>query len=95
LVQLELAFLEDIFYKKCDDEEQEITNSKLAKKRTMKKGDAPPANLLLNEKINAKMFQAKLKRQGIELSLWEVFTLFEYLNTVIAKQNFYEPLRYH
>ena len=49
----------------------------------------------MNEKINAKMFQAKLKRQGIELSLWEVFTLFEYLNTVIAKQNFYEPLRYH
>jgi hypothetical protein len=40
LVQLELAFLEDIFYKKCDDEEQEITNSKLAKKRTMKKGDS-------------------------------------------------------
>jgi hypothetical protein len=56
LVHLELAFLEDIFYKKCDDEEEEILKSKSAKKRTLKKTDAPPANLLLNEKINAKMF---------------------------------------
>jgi hypothetical protein len=27
--------------------------------------------------------------------LWEIFTLFEYLNTVVAKQVFYEPQRYH
>jgi hypothetical protein len=56
LIHLELAFLEDIFYKKCDDEEEEVLKSKSAKKRTLKKTDAPPANLLLNEKINAKMF---------------------------------------
>lgn len=36
-----------------------------------------------------------MKRHGIALSLWEVFTLFEYLNTVVAKQVFYEPQRYH
>lgn len=36
-----------------------------------------PADLLITEKINAKLFQFKLKRIGIALSLWEVFTLFE------------------
>lgn len=29
------------------------------------------------------------------MSLWEVFTLFEYLNTTVSKQVFYEPQRYH
>jgi hypothetical protein len=51
--------------------------------------------LLLNERINAKLFQFKLKRHGVALSLWEVFTLFEYLNTVVAKSVYYEPQRYH
>ena len=41
------------------------------------------------------MFQTKLKRQGISLSQWEIFTLFEYLNTTVSKQVFYEPQRYH
>ncbi len=49
-----------------------------------------PADLLINEKINAKLFQYKLKRLGIALSLWEVFTLFEALNTRNAKM-YFEP----
>ena len=53
-----------------------------------------PADLLIKEKINAKLFQFKLKRMGIALSLWEVFTLFEHLNTKNAKM-FCEPQRYH
>ena len=53
-----------------------------------------PADLLIKEKINAKLFQFKLKRMGIALSLWEVFTLFEHLNTKNAKM-FFEPQRYH
>jgi succinate-acetate transporter protein len=35
-----------------------------------------------------------MKRIGIALSLWEVFTLFEQLNTTKAKM-FFEPQRYH
>ena len=50
---------------------------------------------MLQERINARVFQTKLKKQGIALSLWEVFTLFEYLNTTVSKQVFYEPQRYH
>ena len=53
-----------------------------------------PADLLINENINAKLFQFKLKRMGIALSLWEVFTLFEALNLKNAKMHF-EPQRYH
>jgi hypothetical protein len=53
-----------------------------------------PTDLLINEKVNAKLFQFKLKRMGIALSLWEVFTLFEMLNTKHAKM-FFEPQRYH
>lgn len=53
-----------------------------------------PTDLLINEKINAKLFQFKMKRLGIALSLWEVFCLFEHLNTKLAKM-FFEPQRYH
>lgn len=49
-----------------------------------------PPDLLLKEKINAKLFQYKLKRQGIALSLWEVFTFFDHLNTNKAKM-YFEP----
>lgn len=49
-----------------------------------------PADLLIKENINAKLFQFKLKRLGIALSLWEVFTLFEALNTKNAKM-YFEP----
>ena len=54
-----------------------------------------PAELLLTEKINAKLFQYKLKRLGIALSLWEVFTLFEHLNQQSANKMLHEPARYH
>lgn len=53
-----------------------------------------PPDLLINEKVNAKLFQFRLKRMGIALSLWEVFTLFEQLNTKLAKM-YFEPQRYH
>jgi len=53
-----------------------------------------PTDLLINEKVNAKLFQFKMKRMGIALSLWEVFTLFEHLNTKHAKM-YFEPQRYH
>jgi len=43
--------------------------------------DDIPVEILLNERINAKLFQFKLKRLGVALSLWEIFTLFEHLNT--------------
>ena len=49
---------------------------------------------MLNERINAKLFQFKLKRMGIALSLWEVFALFEFTNMILAKMT-YEPQRYH
>ena len=53
-----------------------------------------PNDILINENINAKLFQFKLKRMGIALSLWEVFTLFETLNIKNAKM-YFEPQRYH
>lgn len=53
-----------------------------------------PTDLLINEKVNAKLFQFKLKKMGVALSLWEIFTLFEHLNTKNAKM-FFEPQRYH
>lgn len=53
-----------------------------------------PNDILINENINAKLFQYKLKRMGIALSLWEVFTLFETLNIKNAKM-YFEPQRYH
>jgi len=43
-----------------------------------------PIDILMTEKINAKLFQHKLKKNGIILSLWEIFTLFEHLNTKSA-----------
>ena len=56
--------------------------------------DIVPHDLLAREQVNAKLFQYKLKRQGIALSIWEVFTLFEHLNTKNSKM-FFEPQRYH
>lgn len=49
-----------------------------------------PEDLLITEKINAKLFQFKLKRQGVPLSLWEVFSLFEHLNIKFEKL-YFEP----
>lgn len=53
-----------------------------------------PKDFLVNERINAKYFQFKLKRVGVILSLWEVLSFFDFLNTTYAKM-FYEPQRYH
>ena len=47
-----------------------------------------PTDLLINEKVNAKLFKHRLQKLGIDVSLWEVFTLFEHLNTKIAKMNY-------
>lgn len=71
------------------------TSGEETRKKKKDKLEGSKAGLLLVERINAKVFQSRLKRQGIALSIWEVFTLFEYLNTTVSKQVFYEPQRYH
>jgi hypothetical protein len=58
---------------------------------TTKKVTTAPEDLLLTERINAKLFQHKLKRAGVALSLWEVFTLFDHLNMHVAKSNMFRP----
>ena len=71
--------------------EAEKAAEKKSKKKKGKKGEEEaPEDILLHERINAKLFQVKLKRMGIALSLWEVFTLFEFINTRLAKLQ-YEP----
>ena len=60
------------------------------KKKKKKDPDQPPLDLLLRESINAKLLQFKLKRLGIVVSLWEIFTLFEFINMRLAKMP-YEP----
>ena len=50
--------------------------------------------MLLEERVNAKLLQFKLKRLGITVSLWEIFSLFEFVNMRHAKMA-YEPQRYH
>lgn len=50
--------------------------------------------MLLEERVNAKLLQYKLKRLGIAVSLWEIFALFEFVNMRFAKMS-YEPQRYH
>ena len=80
-----------------DDMVNQALSPKKAEKPKKKKKDAepePPEDILLHERINAKLFQFKMKRMGIALSLWEVFTLFEFVNMRLAKMT-YEPQRYH
>ena len=87
-------------YWKTRGEEEDLVNQdilevekRVEKKKKGKKGkkeEDPPEDILLHERINAKLFQHKLKRMGIALSLWEVFTLFEFINTRLAKMQ-YEP----
>jgi len=50
-------------------------------KYNVEPAEAPSKDLLVEERINAKLFQFKLKRQGIILTLWEIFTFFEAVNT--------------
>jgi len=66
------------------------------KKKKKKKQDPnePPSDMLLEERVNAKLLQYKLKRLGIAVSLWEIFALFEFVNMRFAKMS-YEPQRYH
>ena len=35
-----------------------------------------------------------MRKYGVQLSQWEVFTLFDYLNTTYQRM-YYEPNRYH
>ena len=76
-----------------DDEgapvQQEEPDKKKKKKRKQNP-DEPPSDLLLNEQVNAKLLQFKLKRLGIAVSLWEVFSVFEVVNLRYAKMA-YEP----
>ena len=62
------------------------------KKKKKKKQDlnTPPHDLLLEERVNAKLLQHKLKRMDIRLSLWEIFSLYEFINMRLAKMA-YEP----
>ena len=66
------------------------------KKKKKRKQDlnTPPHDLLLEERVNAKLLQHKLKRMDIRLSLWEIFSLYEFINMRLAKMA-YEPQRYH
>ena len=81
-----------------ENEAERKAKAKAAKKRkklgVVEYGDEPEHELLLIERINAKLFQFKLKRMGIALSLWEVFTIFEFANMKFAKMT-YEPQRCH
>ena len=67
---------------------------KKQKKKRKQNPNEPPSDLLLKERVNAKLLQFKLKRLGIAVSLWEIFSLFEYINMRLAKMA-YEPQRYH
>lgn len=52
-----------------------------------------PEDFLVNEKITAKSLQSLLKKHSIHLSQWELFTLFEHLNTTYNPKLYYEPQR--
>lgn len=88
--QLEQAFIEELSL-----QPRSALLSQDDKKKKKDKLEGSKSGLLLVERINARVFQNRLKKQGIALSIWEIFTLFEYLNTTVGKQVFYEPQRYH
>lgn len=88
--QLEQAFIEELSL-----QPRSALLSQDDKKKKKDKLEGSKSGLLLVERINARVFQNRLKKQGIALSMWEIFTLFEYLNTTVGKQVFYEPQRYH
>ena len=69
-------------------------NDKKKKKKKKQNPNDPPSDLLLEERVNAKLLQHKLKRMDIRVSLWEIFSLFEFVNMRLAKMA-YEPQRYH
>ena len=73
---------------------QEDDGKKKKKKKKKQDPNEPPSDMLLEERVNAKLLQFKLKRLGIAVSLWEIFALFEFVNMRFAKMS-YEPQRYH
>lgn len=79
LSKLEQDFKEEIWKnQKLEEKKKKSDLDQFLQEET--KVEVIPADLLINNQINAKLFQYKLKRMGIALSLWEVFTLFESLN---------------
>jgi hypothetical protein len=40
-----------------------------------------PEDVLVQEKITATQFHQMMKKYGVQLTLWEIFTLFDHLNT--------------
>ena len=79
LSKLEQDFKEEIWKnQKLEEKKKKSDLDQFLQEET--KVEVIPADLLINHQINAKLFQYKLKRMGIALSLWEVFTLFESLN---------------
>ena len=94
--KLEKEFMEEIWKNPLNRDryyEKKDTRTRNRRNKDTEAGQIP-VDLLIDEKINAKLFQYKLKRLGIALSLWEVFTIFEVLNGREAKM-FFEPQRYH
>lgn len=75
-----------------DSDGARVVQEEPKKKKKKKKQDPnePPHDLLLNERVNAKLLQFKLKRLGIVVSLWEIFSMFEFVNIRLAKMA-YEP----
>lgn len=53
-----------------------------------------PEDVLVQERISALQFQKMMLKYGVQLTYFEIFTLFEHLNTTYQKM-YYEPLRYH
>jgi hypothetical protein len=99
LSQLEEAFKQEIWRSNKaaiakKKREQGVSDDESARGNESEVEVIPPA-LLNTEKIDAKLFQHKLKRMGITLSLWEIFTLFEQLNAGPRVKMFFEPARYH
>ena len=68
----------------------EDDDKKKKKKKKKQDPNEPPSDLLLEERVNAKLLQHKLKRLDIRVSLWEIFSLFEFVNMRLAKMA-YEP----
>lgn len=55
-----------------------------------------PDDILVQEKIPARLFQhLLLKSSNLHLPLWDLFTIFDHLNTSMEPRSFQEPSRYH
>lgn len=54
-----------------------------------------PDDILVHEKISVRLFQQILLKNGVQLPLWDLFTVFDHLNTSMEPRTFQEPYRYH